>query len=513
MDNLSNMSVVLRPIQEAHANRLLSILTRPSPSWNMGVMDLCRPGRGKTHIALWLAQKLGLSVLVVCPASVVDVWVKWTKHYEIDTKDIISYDKLRASEGFQPKHGLLTRHDSGGKTNTLSFQPTDELRNFLRKPSLVIIDELQKVKNNTSAQYHATKALIRQVLLTGGQSRFAFLSGSPLCKEEESLNFLRVLGFIKHRNLYRRDPTTHELVIEGYGMGQLINACQRINSKTTNMILDTTPISRFNMKELCFRMFNEVVKAEMSSRITSHDILATGVTSGISEYKLDAMNGFYNIDGDYEENLRQAVDELAKAVEFDDETGEALCKDHNFKRTKRLLMLIEYSKVELFVRLAKDTLEQDPLCKVLLVVNYRDTANRLHELLSDYDPILLNGSVSPARRTPLIQQFDLKEDCRLIIANPIVISLGISMNDTDGRYKRYMYDSPNYDFLNKVQLPYRIYREGQKSHATYRVVYCKGVPKEMAILQSMATKSVVLRSITECDEVIYPGEFPEYIET
>jgi superfamily II DNA or RNA helicase len=169
----------LRPHQVAHYQRILEILSR-----FYFFVDGSEMGTGKTYVTAAVAITQKLPVIVVCPVAARQTWLNVFQAHGVttynlpETGGVITYDSLRSKKGYQPKHGLLTRDDTG---TTPLFYPTTLFVQLVQAGVLVIFDECQKLKNNGN-QNAAAKALVRQVYAIGGRSRIAFLSGSALDK-------------------------------------------------------------------------------------------------------------------------------------------------------------------------------------------------------------------------------------------------------------------------------------------------------------------------------------------
>lgn len=206
--------IELRPRQLEWANKAYNILLH-----NYGYIDTSRMGSGKTFVLIWLAKAIGIRLLIVCPVIMQNVWKSITETYGIPTIGIISYASLRSKRGYQPSHIFLRRHDDGiteQGTKTLTFTPTQKYLRLVDEGIMVVFDEMQNIKNK-SAQYKAAAALLHPIILRGGASRFALLSGTPFDEEEHAINLLKLIGYIRSPRLYYYDTYTHTTVLEGMG--------------------------------------------------------------------------------------------------------------------------------------------------------------------------------------------------------------------------------------------------------------------------------------------------------
>lgn len=494
--------LVLKPWQIDWANKVIEILQR-----SLVYVDTSRMGSGKTYVTLWVAKQLGIKILVVCPPIMIEVWRKTADEYGVSVVDIISYQSLRSVRGSQPKHGFLTRHDNViGKSsiNKLEFHPTQKLYNLCRSSLFIICDEIQNIKN-TSSQYKACKALFQPIIYEGGTSRIALLSGTPFDKEEHALNLLKLISYIRSDKMFTTDNNDFRLL----GLNDLIETCLTIDKDETNRIISENKPNRNNIKHIVFLLYVNVVKKHISGSMPSPTSI---------NVELDTKNGFYNIDKEKEEQLSKALQELSKAVKFDSETGNVNMKENAFGAITKALQNIELSKVKDIGRVAINILSQNNENKVIISVNYNQTIEELKEILQDYNPLVLNGSIVIKKRGKIVDNFNNDPTVRVLIMNTIVGGVGISLHDTVGDSPRFMFISPSYSILNVTQAAGRIYRDGVKSKATVRMFYGKdknGVELENKILDAMARKTNVLRNTLEeknIGSLKFPGEYKKEIE-
>lgn len=494
--------LVLKPWQIDWANKVIEILQR-----SLVYVDTSRMGSGKTYVTLWVAKQLGIKILVVCPPIMIEVWRKTADEYGVSVVDIISYQSLRSVRGSQPKHGFLTRHDNViGKSsiNKLEFHPTQKLYNLCRSSLFIICDEIQNIKN-TSSQYKACKALFQPIIYEGGTSRIALLSGTPFDKEEHALNLLKLISYIRSDKMFTTDNNDFRLL----GLNDLIETCLTIDKDETNRIISENKPNRNNIKHIVFLLYVNVVKKHISGSMPSPTSI---------NVELDTKNGFYNIDKEKEEQLSKALQELSKAVKFDSETGNVNMKENAFGAITKALQNIELSKVKDIGRVAINILSQNSENKVIISVNYNQTIAELKEILLDYNPLVLNGSIVIKKRGEIVDNFNNDPTVRVLIMNTIVGGVGISLHDVVGDSPRFMLISPSYSILNVTQAAGRIYRDGVKSKATVRMFYGKdknGVELENKILDAMARKTNVLRNTLEeknIGSLKFPGEYKKEIE-
>lgn len=141
-------------------------------------------GSGKTLMALFRAHRMGArKVIVICPASVRD-----TRVWELDLeKSGLQFDEFSV-HGY---HFLqaLNRYDH--------MKPPIDWEQF--KDCYVIIDEAHKIKNSQSKQGMGAFKLCTSAM------GYSFLSGTPMSKWADAVNYAKITGLVKHKTeFYRR---------------------------------------------------------------------------------------------------------------------------------------------------------------------------------------------------------------------------------------------------------------------------------------------------------------------
>lgn len=217
--------VTLFPHQVEHANKLMNVLES-----HPFALDLSPMGTGKTYCATHIAKTFGFKrVLVIAPISVIPKWKHMRDTHGLHLIDAMSYCSLRSVKCKQPKHGLLTRIDRrsevinedtgrpepGGERDVVEFHATDVWKQYVSEGILLVVDEIQNVKN-ISSQYFSVKELIREILGdSSGVSKVLLLSGTPIDKTEQVKNLYRVIGLIT-KNLCQYDPGISRTIARGF---------------------------------------------------------------------------------------------------------------------------------------------------------------------------------------------------------------------------------------------------------------------------------------------------------
>lgn len=475
---------------------------------NNGYIDTSRMRSGKTYVLLWLAKQFGFSILLICPAGVcLDNWKSVATKYGVHIIDAVSYQSLRTFRDKQPKHGYLMRFDhvTDGGNHQVSFSATQEYIDLVKKGVLVVFDEIQNIKNN-SDQYKACSALLRPIVMNGGISRFSLLSGTPFDKEEHAVNLLKLIGYIQSPRLYNYVKETKQIVLEG--IQELIDVCNNMDATTTSAVLAEIPLVKSKMNHICYTLYTRVIKPTISGAMPSPNNI-TGVN--------DVKNGFYNMTGDKALELQEAINKLSNAVRFNERTGTTDMNAENIGAVTAALVAIENAKSYDLARVATQTLNSDPKCKVVVCVNYTSTIKDIANLMVFFNPLILNGDIPSKKRVPIIKAFNEDPTRRFLIMNTAVGGVGISLYTPNSDSDRYMFMSPSYKLLEIAQAAARIFGPGMTANAYVRMFYGKGVGgKENNILNAMASKTKILKGTLEevvIRDIVLPGDYESIEES
>jgi len=507
------------PYQEIHVDVLKEHL-KISPF----AIDLSMLGTGKTYTSAKIGEDLGVKhIVVICPVSVKAKWQHMKKEYGIPLKDCISFCQLRSTKCKQPKHGLLKRRDYkesvrvNHETHVLDrvdFSASDAFKALVDEGLLLIIDEVQNIKNITS-QFHACQALIAEIVKRGvgegpeSKSRLLLVSGSPIDKKEQSVNMFRCLGVMKATELTTYNIGTYQFVPTG--ILEIEAFCRQLSPE--HDMFGAYGRNHTRSKNLCmtyaYRMFQEVFKRRLSHAMDPPE----------ADTHLVKRNGEFVVEREVDRLLLEVgIGKLKKACGFDPDTNTVNLGGNSAVTMSGIqvaLMQIETAKIHTFARIARKALESDPNKKVVICVNYCATITDLKGLLVTYRPLLLQGSMSSNRRAEAIANFQ-KGDCehRLLIANLSVCSTGIDLDDKFGTFEREVFVSPMYNTITLYQLCHRFQRMDTKSSSDIFMVYGKGAV-ESRVLAALGRKSLVMKETTEnqvrCG-VEFPGDYATVVE-
>jgi len=480
--------IPLYPYQVAHFQKLVDIFL----NGHIGI-DTSTTGAGKSITAAAVARVFGFKhIIIICPKSVKVSWTETIAKTELTVENIITYQSLRGLSGRSIKHPYLTRFDRAGEGTI--FAATQHFRGLLQEGVFLIFDEVQNIKNN-SDQMKAAKALITALLGDSTKSRVLFLSASPFDKEEHAINFLRCLGFIRHRNLYSINKDTGECKLQG--AQELIDMCNYFDARGTRAVVDPVEFSKRTIQPMCYQLFCEVLKPKIFSSMSPPRL----------DVVKDIKNGYYHLDDPVP--LLEAIDMMSRAAHYrkDDKTVDS--KNADWSAITRALMALETAKLPIFTRLALKRLMENDTNQVIVFVNYRNSITSIANALQEFAPMILCGDTSDRDREAIINAFQ-SASRRLLISNMKVGGVGINLHDIMGGRKRFVYGSPNYMAIDMHQATGRVYRASTLTSPEIRWIYGEVGREETSILNALSRKGEVLRTILDRqveDGVQFPGQY------
>lgn len=516
MDDVQYEKLSLFPNQISHAERLISILKN-----HPYALDLSSLGSGKTYTSSYIATRPEFDfkhVIVVAPVSVQTKWKYMNQHHGIPVTYNLSYCGLRSVKCKQPSHGLLRRRDynvemkmrnsfQNIKVDKVEFLPTSKLQEMVNQGTLMVFDEIQNIKN-ISAQFAACQTMIKTVVESNiARSKVICLSGSPIDKHEQAVTLFRTLNVMQsdalavHNVAYRR--------LEWRGIQEIINFCSALNPVETN-IIERSGVMSWDQRRGAYNLFQNVFKPSMSSCMPTPRI----------QNSIDKRNAFYQIERHEDlELMKLGVKSLEKACSYN-----PLENTVNFAHTSgtgimsqvtRALLQIETAKIDTFARVARRKLEENQNCKVVICANYSATIKDVMNLLEDYNPLLLNGSVAMSNRSTVLCKFQKpSSEHRVLIGNLSVCSTGIDLDDKHGDFPRFALVSPNYSSISTYQLSHRFCRLDTKSDSVVHMLYGRQI-HELRVLNALARKGNIMKETTpEQAEagVVFPGDYPKFEE-
>lgn len=516
------MEVKLKYRQIDHVEKLNNILDN-----NFYCLDLSSMGSGKTHIISKIVQMRKINnVFIVCPKSVIPTWEKAAILYNLPILDngIITYESFKTDK----PNGLL-------KINTIEtekffdkiYSTTKKLDTLIKDGCIFIFDEFQKSKNENTSTYIACKTLILRVKyffeLKYSNSKIILSTGTIIDKEIQASGFMKLVGIQTIDKLYYNTKGTFQY--DKYGFMEILKYCESLDKIETKKALKegstmddgTTLLCKETIYKVIYMLFYRVVLKFFSS------------TMELPCYPvpIDIKNGYYNLSDIRTKKLNIEITKLKDALFYSIKDGTIFSKytildyddneDNNVDITigaiSTYLKNIEFQKLEIIIREAITILESNKNIKVPIILNYINNINIVYKILEKYNPLVLTGKNTQSERKTIIEKFnEQNNNHRVYIGQLIASSSGIELDDKSGNFPRYPLISPNYSAIASHQVNYRFYRCGTSSIPVIRYIYAKNAILEKSILNAYQKKSNILKTISEINNIKYPGDYEEYIE-
>ncbi len=546
------------PHQVDHVQRLSRTLDR-----FRFALDLSALGAGKTYCATKLCESRTIpNVVVVAPLTVIPKWQHMQNQHGLPLVDAISYCSLRSVKCKQPKHGFLNRedrvteHEVDGnleKTERTFFHSTEKWRKLVNEGVLLVVDEIQNVKN-VSSQFLSVKEMMRDILDhtdESNKSRVLLLSGTPVDKTEQAVNLYRALGIVKAHSLGHFNPQTRRCEAKGFRQVVRFHEGLVVSDEITAQISGSIDhalivassyeahqydVAKFSRRDFfsdaLYRLFRDVFIPVIAARMPP--VASTNV--------VHKFNAFYRVKNDDAMRLlATAVARLCSSVGYDDANNTvalanltATDRARTFQQIARAMQMIETAKIPIFIRAAREALERNPNQKVAILLNYSDSIVDIAEALKDFSPVIVRGSTSVRNRAFALERFQRPDTkYRLFIGNLSCVSTGVDLDDKDGRFPRLGLVSPNYSTITLHQLTYRFLRADTRSDPHVHFVFGRELINgkivrgltELNVLNCLARKSKVMKEVSSASssgsaasssvdesQMLYPGEFPNWTE-
>lgn len=489
------------PNQEEHFNRIYNIINNV---W-YAYQDVTPPGGGKTYVTCNLGRKMlennsNLKMLVIAPGNLHSKWIKTARLFQVPILDPITYQKLAGKKN-ELNHPYLIR------TNE-SYFTTPYFKKLRENGLLVVFDENQFIRNIETHSNKAGLTIIQDIISFNKEnpnsalSRISLLSASLGNEYRHAYSVLEQLGTTKQKYpVINKRPT---------GLKEIYKfALSKVNDEDKKKVKEIVPKFTTDLDEAYFSAFNiytKVLKNYLSSSAPKPEI----------PFKPDYKNGFYNITKKYIAGFEEGMS-ILKTIFVNENGDEGIdYKKVNFAKLTKAMGLLEQSKIYDLARVANETLAKEKNSKVILGVNYRKSVTRLKSLLekAGWKTLILNGDVPFSERDLLFSKFQSSDDeYRVLIMINTVGSVGIDLDDKDGRFPRYMFIIPDYRFLDIYQVSYRITRATTKSIPHLRYFYGNGdFQSEKKILDSYYRKSEIGKELAAKDAAQFPSDFSNYYE-
>ena len=489
----------LMPHQLGHVAKLYD---HYATSGELHAVDTSMMGAGKTYTTCALASLLSVSLLVVCPTNVQANWAAVTAAYGC-AADIVSYGKLRyGSSGFTTRVADESR----------AYRPTDRWRDAVAAGTLLVLDEIDSVKNPT-LQTAAAVALTREVFAQAGKgrgtrSRVHCIAAIPFDKEEHIVHHLRLLGYLDGGR------------IAAWGANRVFepDACARF--------IASMPMTCGDRRSFV-RKFKPATKHKMLMDLyAGHCMPRTFFCMPPFEYgvPIETRCGYYPLASPSDEYLftsgLRRLRESCRLIESG-RAGQAGI----MTRVRKALMTVATAKIGILGRVALRILRGDPRSKVVIAASFLEPIRQLAVLFGEHGIGVgtITGAVPAKKRTALVNAFNADSDgVRVIVGNIQCISRGISLHDVHGGRERWVLIVPNYNAIHMQQVARRTHRATSASPSHVRYVFCysseekrllRTICRKMAFMKALLHANVapVMAFLNETGD-IHEGD-PAYLDT
>lgn len=411
------MSSSLLSYQKPHVDSLVTTLTRTYVA-----IDSSDTGTGKTYCACAVAERLGCSIMVICPKSVISSWSRVISSFKLKLLGISNYESIRGSVWYVDGKKSACPH--------LSYSKTEKCFKWNLPPkTLLVFDEAHRCKNHKTQNAKILMALKDTSLAS--DSKILLLSATIADVPKYFRPFASLIGLcpdsrlfsIFLRNLQRRSPSQplmyllHRIIFPDFG-------------------------SRLKISSLGDQFPRQMILADSYS-------MGNEVEKKIAE----------------QYQLIHTVMTAAKEQE-----EQANCRLVQLLRARQK---IEALKLPTIIELTRDHIESGS--SVVVFTNFKDSLNLLAAELGA--KCLIHGDQTLAERDAAIELFQQNKE-RLIICQIQSGGVGISLHDTTGKYPRVSIISPSWSAQDIAQALGRIYRANTKSAVIQKVVYCANTVEE-----------------------------------
>jgi len=527
---LSSVPISLYPHQLEHVARIKAYLEK----FHFAI-DLSPLGTGKTYTAAKIFQEGQYQhIVTISPLSVKTKWVQVNVDYRLQCRSNLTYGEIAGKRFSSPKCGFLVRNDytvempqENGMIRSVdkyNFTSTDVFRQLVEEGVLLVLDEFQQIKNDC-AQTEACETLILDIMENfkrGGSSRVMLLSGSPIDKECQSVRLFKTLGIMRHPKIV----SGHQFAGINEIVRYLHDAFRSRSCQKGNLYILQTSMrvirdggnglyqqSAWGAQRYAFELFVHVVKPKATSAM---DPLRSDDGIVLNKY-----NGYFHLNEEANlEKMRSAVEGLNELRDLQarlrTEAPVAGTGATIIRQMMRLLIVVETSKIDTFVRLARMQLDANPCKKVVIAVNFLDTMSDLTTLLAEYNPLIFDGSKTMKQRIDILAKFQAPStEHRLLIGNTTVLSSGIDLDDKDGGYPRVCYVSPNFKTIDIYQLGHRFKRGLDTRSSTDIYMVYSDNRSERHVIEALSHKGEIMKRVTveqSLAGVVFPCDYAEFVE-
>lgn len=529
--NIQYKKLTLLPGQVDHFNKMCQIVAKNSTAFDGSWM-----GKGKTIIAAMLACYLKKPALIICPAiAESNVWAKEALIYGLNIIDIISYDKLRGIKGKECNHPYLIR-DKNNK-----FHPTEKLKLIIRQGVIVIIDEISKAINPKTGILQAIRAItntLNDPTLNGqpdtnrdiykcdypvihypdgtvipystapSQSYGHLISTMPCDNSEQYISLCQMLGLTNKAETYFYNNFSKEYELNGHGFKDIVNWClKRDETETKKIMARYNSFCKNTIPKAVEDLYDKIISQEISSAmLSSNNLQITNMFYVLDKEDVDIMNNRNKksnpvatvvpqaadvTDPVNNQSIRSMLDEALNNVKSIGK-NQNKNKRGNWSQITNTLKTVGKVKLRKTYQAVKEDLDSDPNRKVVIGPWYVDHIQWLVEAFKDYGAQVIYGAIENTYRQDIIDFFQRPDGlCRVLVINPTVAGMCISLDDRYGNFPRSLYLYADYRIKYMVQMTGRVFRETTVNPEQTKIiiVYASQFKEELLIVKALMAKS------------------------
>lgn len=469
-------------------------------------------GWGKTRVAVYAAMILKhlfkMETMIICPANIKYQWNEVMNQFNLNPVGIYSYEEIRGVKNRQEcRHPFLIRGQ--GKDGDI-FYMTEAWKKLLEKGVFLIIDESQKLKNDSDQHFACVELIYSLCQKEPATSKVLHLTASFIDKPGNWKNLMRCFGYTKRKEILEHRNNRKESH-ENYGIDEIKSVAYNLDREEARKIFREYNLNSRNipviLNLLWVRVFRKYVVIPISDPVYVHP--ETKIP-----FKRSRYNAFYELDDEGRERADKAIRRLKQARVFgDDGYINFRVVNANFSLIQKSLMELCRAKLTTIVRLASEDLESHPTRKLVISIPFIDGQELVFEKLKIYNPLILNGNVKMDERPEIIDKFnEPNTDCRVLIMTPQVGGTGVSLHDTHGGFPRRMRLVPTYDFGASFQSAGRTYRRKLMSDVEIFIIYAANASLESILLNSLIKSKICNDVMIPGSNRVFPGNYDIFIE-
>lgn len=444
--------VTLYDFQLNSANYIIERLTNNKP-----VIDCSVVGAGKTFIALYSLKSVNKKFILICPKIVINHWKESIQFANIQhlCLDVLNYEKIK-----------------NGKTSFYKYE--NKIGKWtIDHNSIIVFDEAHKLKGYNTINSQLLISLKKQTHLipyllsaTIANSPIDFLNVADalnLCYNK--YKWLAEFGYKKrfdNKGWIFDNNEEHLINLHNILFNNPNHPGIRITYEDINILTNANHIHMTFVDDI-YNKINRLYYLLDSNSLninTNKNSCDDSVFNNIMKKTQNALL--------FNENCTEILEELEECIDEQ-------YSDNILTKRTRLRQFIELIKSKLILSKILNDIQTGN--SVVVMFNYSWSINLLYDLLTNLSiPCNIITGFSK-NRDDVISQFQ-NNNLKVVILNIKAASVGISLHDTIGSFKRISYISPSENIYELEQALGRIYRATSKSDANQFIITVRDTIEE-----------------------------------